>query len=97
MRMRLVLGTAVFVGAIGSATDNAMAAEQWPTKPIRWICPYVAGGAADIFSRTIGQKLGEAFGQTIIIDNRAGANGRDRKSTRLNSSHTDISRMPSSA
>ena len=75
MRMRLVLGTAVFVGAIGSATDNAMAAEQWPTKPIRWICPYVAGGAADIFSRTIGQKLGEAFGQTIIIDNRAGANG----------------------
>ena len=42
---------------------------------IRWICPYVAGGAADIFSRTIGQKLGEAFGQTVIIDNRAGANG----------------------
>ena len=75
MKMRLVLGTAVFVGAIGSVIDNAMAAEQWPTKPIRWICPYVAGGAADIFSRTIGQKLGEAFGQTIIIDNRAGANG----------------------
>ena len=63
MKMRLVLGTAVFVGAIGSATDNAMAAEQWPTKPIRWICPYVAGGAADIFSRTVGQKLGEDLAQ----------------------------------
>jgi len=71
MNTRLMLGTALLAGVTG----NAAAAEQWPTKPIRWICPYVAGGAADIFSRTIGQKLGEAFGQTIIIDNRAGANG----------------------
>ncbi len=71
MKMRLLLGTAVFI----CATSTLFAADTWPNKPIRWICPYVAGGAADIFSRTIGQKLGEVFGQTIIIDNRGGANG----------------------
>jgi tripartite-type tricarboxylate transporter receptor subunit TctC len=54
---------------------DSHAAESWPTKPIRFVCPYAAGGAADIFSRTIGQKLGEALGQTIIVDNRPGANG----------------------
>ncbi len=63
------------VAVLAFLASASFAAEQWPTKPIRWICPYAAGGAADIFSRTIGQKLGEAFGQTIIIDNRAGANG----------------------
>ncbi len=56
-------------------SSGVHAADEWPNKPIRWVCPYVAGGAADIFSRTIGQKLGEVFGQTVIIDNRAGANG----------------------
>ena len=61
--------------AAGVAALPAMAADNWPAKPIRFVCPYVAGGAADIFTRTIGQKLGEAFGQTVIVDNRPGANG----------------------
>lgn len=71
MKMRLALGMLT----VGCAAGSVVAAENWPTKPVRFICPYVAGGAADIFSRTIGQKLGEAFGQTVIVDNRAGANG----------------------
>jgi tripartite-type tricarboxylate transporter receptor subunit TctC len=71
MKQQISLG----VAALALLSSATFAAEQWPTKPVRWICPYVAGGAADIFSRTIGQKLGEAFGQTIIIDNRGGANG----------------------
>jgi tripartite-type tricarboxylate transporter receptor subunit TctC len=54
----------------------AMAAgNEYPVKPIRFVCPYVAGGAADIFSRTVGQKLTDAWGQTIVVDNRGGANG----------------------
>ena len=71
MKMQLSIGMAVsvFLSAFAAAAD------EWPSKPIRWVCPYVAGGAADIFSRTIGQKLGEVFGQTVIIDNRPGANG----------------------
>jgi tripartite-type tricarboxylate transporter receptor subunit TctC len=60
------------LGAIGAASA---AETTYPTRPIRFICPYAPGGAADIFSRTIGQKLTEALGQTIVVDNRAGANG----------------------
>jgi tripartite-type tricarboxylate transporter receptor subunit TctC len=56
------------------ATVHAQA--EWkPAKPIRWIVPFAAGGAADIVSRIIGQKAGEILGQQIVIDNRGGASG----------------------
>jgi tripartite-type tricarboxylate transporter receptor subunit TctC len=51
------------------------AEEGFPVRPIRFICPYNPGGAGDIFTRTIGQKLTEALGQTVVVDNRPGANG----------------------
>jgi tripartite-type tricarboxylate transporter receptor subunit TctC len=50
-------------------------AQTFPNRPIRFIVPYVAGGAGDIFARVIGQKYGEAFNQQVVIDNRPGANG----------------------
>jgi len=49
--------------------------QTYPNRAIRFIVPYVAGGAGDIFARTIGQKLGDAFHQQVVIDNRPGANG----------------------
>ena len=63
--------TAVLLGAIAAGAH----AQVYPTKPIHFIVPYVAGGAGDIFARVIGQKLFEALGQAVIIDNRPGANG----------------------
>ena len=51
----------------------AMAA--YPDKSIRFIVPQAAGGSTDILSRTIGQKLSEALGQPVVIENRPGANG----------------------
>ena len=48
---------------------------QYPTKPINLVVPFAAGGSNDIVARAIGKKLGEAWGQTVIIDNRAGAGG----------------------
>lgn len=51
----------------------AMAA--YPDKSIRFIVPQAAGGSTDILSRTIGQKLSEALGQPVVMDNRPGANG----------------------
>lgn len=58
--------------ALGSL--NA-AAQNYPTKPIRVVVPFPPSGAADLLTRTIGQKLGETVGQQFIVDNRPGAGG----------------------
>jgi len=50
-------------------------AQAYPTKPVRMIVPYPAGGYYDFLARTIGQKLGEGWGQSLLVENRAGANG----------------------
>jgi tripartite-type tricarboxylate transporter receptor subunit TctC len=49
--------------------------QAYPRRPVRFICPYVAGGAGDIFTRTIAQKLTDALGYSFVVDNRPGANG----------------------
>ena len=45
----------------------------YPTKFVRFIVPYAPGGSSDVLARTLGQKLGEALGQTFVVDNRPGA------------------------
>jgi tripartite-type tricarboxylate transporter receptor subunit TctC len=50
-------------------------AQAWPSKSIRLVVPYPPGGSTDLLARTIGIKVGEALGQQIIVDNRAGAGG----------------------
>lgn len=50
-------------------------AQAYPSKTIRIVVPYPPGGTTDILTRLLGQKMGEAWGQQVIIDNRAGASG----------------------
>ena len=50
-------------------------AQTWPAKQVRIVVPFPAGGSADILCRLVGEKLSAAWGQTVIIDNRAGAGG----------------------
>lgn len=53
----------------------ASGADPYPAKPIRWIVPWPAGGVADTQARIIGEQLGKALGQPLVIDNRVGASG----------------------
>ena len=50
-------------------------AQQYPSRPIRYIAPNLPGGPTDILARTLGQKLSESMGQPIIVENRAGGSG----------------------
>lgn len=50
-------------------------AQTYPSKPIRMVVPYSAGGGADTIARTVGQRLSQSMGQPVIVDNRLGANG----------------------
>jgi len=54
---------------------GAAGAQDYPAKPVRVVVPYVAGGNADIWARVLSQKLGDAFRQSFIVENRPGANG----------------------
>jgi len=56
-------------------TAPALAQDNYPTKPMRMIVAFPPGGGADLTARLIGQKLSESFGQPVVVDNKAGANG----------------------
>jgi tripartite-type tricarboxylate transporter receptor subunit TctC len=57
------------------AAGGGHAQQNYPTKPIRLVVPFPPGGQTDVVSRTISQKLSEAFGQQVVVDNRPGAAG----------------------
>ncbi|WP_411880301.1 Bug family tripartite tricarboxylate transporter substrate binding protein [Polaromonas sp. YR568] len=68
-RRLIVLGALAGLAFAGSAQ-----AQGYPTKPIRIVLPYSAGGPADVMVRAISQKLGDSWGQPFIVDNKPGAN-----------------------
>jgi tripartite-type tricarboxylate transporter receptor subunit TctC len=64
--------TSILALVLALAPAATVDAQSWPTKPMRYIVPYPAGGNTDITGRLIGQKLSEALGQPVVIDNLPG-------------------------
>lgn len=63
------------VAVLGTATGTAFAQDGFPSKPIRFIVPYAAGGTTDLVARTVGARMSQTLGQPVIIENRGGAGG----------------------
>src|SRR5437660_9742354 len=64
----ILIAASLVVSAVSSA-------QTYPSKPVRIIVPYPAGGTSDILARTIGQRLSESLGQPVVVENKPGANG----------------------
>lgn len=69
LRMSLVAALALLLGAL------AAVAQTYPSRPVRVIVPFPAGGGVDAAGRILAQRLGESFGKPFLIENRGGANG----------------------
>ncbi|UZE47752.1 tripartite tricarboxylate transporter substrate binding protein [Rhodopseudomonas sp. P2A-2r] len=72
---KIFIGCALALGLFGHGSQLALAADNWPAKPVTIFVPYAAGGAVDVLARTVGQSLSKTWGQQPVIENRPGAGG----------------------
>ena len=61
--------------AVALLVSGALHAQSWPSKPLRWIVPYPPGGSTDIAARVVADRVGQALGQSVVVENRSGAAG----------------------
>jgi tripartite-type tricarboxylate transporter receptor subunit TctC len=71
---RFVAAALMFVVWAGFGLEAQAQPQPWPSRPVRIVAPYAAGGNSDVMARVVAQRLTEAFGHTFIVENRVGAN-----------------------
>ena len=69
------LSLILLAASAAGSMDRPALAQDFPNRPIRLIVPFAAGGGVDATGRIIAEHLGAALGQTVVVDNRAGAGG----------------------
>src|SRR3979409_1694811 len=74
VRLRVARMRWICVAALAAATTTA-SAQAYPVRPVKILVPFAAGGVADITARVLSQKIGEARGQQLIVENRPSAGG----------------------
>ena len=77
----LQVATALAAGLLLLAGTGAAQAQAWPSKPLKLLVGFPAGGASDVMARLIADRLGQALGQSVVVDNRPGAAGTLAAST----------------
>ena len=75
MRTQLKLTVLLAMAVAAPLAAGDVRAQAYPSKPIRMVIPFTAGGFSDVVGRIVGQKLVESMGQPVVIDNRPGASG----------------------
>lgn len=88
----------MLLGACMAVAPVTLLAQSWPSQPIKFIVSQSAGGSIDIAARLIGQKLSDALGKQVVVDNRAGANGMiagEAAARALPDGHTFLMTSPS--
>ena len=75
MQGRQLVLFASLILAVGTVPERALMAQAWPERSVRLILPYAPGGATDSIGRPWADKLGQAFGQAFVVENRGGASG----------------------
>jgi tripartite-type tricarboxylate transporter receptor subunit TctC len=74
LKRRYVVGLLGLMGLAGASTLSLAQSANYPSKTIRWVVPYPAGGGSDFLARTIGNQLSTQISQTIVVDNKPGGN-----------------------
>ncbi|MBX9944060.1 MAG: tripartite tricarboxylate transporter substrate binding protein [Reyranella sp.] len=69
------LGASLWIAALLALAGPAAAQDAYPNKPVRWVVPFPAGGPTDTLSRVLAAKLGEQWGQSVVVENKGGASG----------------------